>query len=98
MRHVQNTKKQYKEGGIAAIKPQKRGRREGAKRTLTPAQEKEIQQILVDKTPDQLKFKDCMWSRKTIAELIYEKYKISLPVSTLGVYLARGGDSQSSGR
>ncbi|UUM12061.1 IS630 family transposase [Clostridiaceae bacterium HFYG-1003] len=93
LRHVQNTKKQYKEGGIAGIKPQKRGRREGAKRTLTPAQEKEIQQILVDKTPDQLKFKDCMWSRKTIAELIYEKYKISLPVSTLGVYLARWGFS-----
>ena len=93
LRHVQSTKKQYKEGGIAALKPQKRGRREGAKRTLTPAQEKEIQKILVDKTPEQLKFKECMWSRKNIAELIYEKYKITLPVSTLGVYLARWGFS-----
>ena len=54
LRHVQNTKKQYKEGGIAGIKPQKRGRRVGAKRSLTPALEKEIQQILVGKTTGQL--------------------------------------------
>lgn len=93
LRHVQNTRKQYKVGGMAAIEPKTRGRRQGAKRTLTPAQEKGIMQILVDQTPDQLKFNECMWSRKTIAELIAEQYQISLPVSTLGVYLARWGFS-----
>lgn len=93
LRHVQNTKKQYADGGIAAIKCKTRGRRKGAKRILTPEQEHEIQQVLVDKNPEQLKFKECMWNRKNIAELIQRKYKITLPVSTLGVYLSRWGFS-----
>lgn len=91
--HVSGVKKAYKSNGIAAIKPKVRGRRKGTKRILTPEQEHEIQKILVDKTPDQLRFKECMWSRKNIAELIQQKYKITLPVSTLGVYLARWGFS-----
>ncbi len=93
LRHVQNTKKQYEDGGIEAIKPKQRGRRQGEKRTLTPAQESEIQTIIVDKTPEQLRFKECMWSRKNISELIRQKYGISIPESTLGVYLARWGFS-----
>ncbi len=93
LRHVQNTKKQYEDGGIEAIKPKQRGRRQGEKRTLTPAQESEIQTIIVDKTPEQLRFKECMWSRKNISELIRQKYGIAIPESTLGVYLARWGFS-----
>ena len=57
LRHVQSTLRMYADGGIAAIKPKTRGRRHGAKRTLTPEQEKEIQQIIADKTPEQLRFK-----------------------------------------
>ena len=93
LRHVFNTIRQYKDGGIAAIKPQPRGRRLGEKRTLTPDQEKEIQGIIVDKTPEQLKFRECMWTRKNIAELIHQKYGISMPLVTLGVYLSRWGFS-----
>jgi len=93
LRHVQNTKKQYGDGGIAAIRPKTRGRRKGAKRTLAPDQEKEIQKTLVDKTPEQLHFKECMWNRKNISELIHQKYGIALPESTMGVYLARWGFS-----
>lgn len=91
--HVSGVKKAYDKIGIAGITPKKRGRQPGAKRTLTPEQEKEIQQIIVDKTPEQLRFKECMWSRKNIAELIKQKYKIELPISTLGVYLSRWGFS-----
>lgn len=76
-----------------AIKPKKRGRSVAEKRILTPEQEKEIQQIIVDKSPMQLKFKDCMWTRKNIAELIYQKYKINIKHSTLGYYLERCGFS-----
>jgi len=93
LRHVQNTKKRYAQGGIAGIKPKRRGRRKGEKRTLTAEQEKEIQRVIVDKTPEQLRFKECMWSRKTIAELIRQRQGISIPESTLGVYLARWGFS-----
>ena len=92
-RHVRSVKKQYSEGGLEALKPQKRGRSNGEKRILTPEQEKEIQRIIVDNDPMQLKFKDCMWTRKNISELIYQKYKIRMKLSTLGYYLQRWGFS-----
>jgi transposase len=93
LRHVQSAKKQYAEGGIVAIKPKKRGRRKGEERILTLEQECEIQKIIVDKTPEQLRFKECMWTRNNIRTLILEKYKIGLPLSTLGYYLQRWGFS-----
>ncbi|MDR1627493.1 MAG: winged helix-turn-helix domain-containing protein, partial [Oscillospiraceae bacterium] len=93
LRHVQSTKKQYAQGGIAAIKPKTRGRRKGAERTLTFEQEREIQRIIIDKTPEQLRFKECLWTRSNIRSLILEKYKIDMPLSTLGYYLARWGFS-----
>jgi transposase len=93
LRHVQSTIKQYTSGGIASIKPKKRGRAKGSKRVLTPEQEREIQKIIVDKTPEQLRFKECMWTRSNIRTLILEKYRIDMPLSTLGYYLARWGFS-----
>ena len=92
-RHVRSVKKQYAEGGLAALKPKKRGRSTGEKRILTPEQEKEIQKILVDKDPMQLKFKECMWTRNNIRQLIKEKYGIDIKLSTLGYYLQRWGFS-----
>lgn len=92
-RHVRSVKKKYLKGGLNAIKPQTRGRRQGAKRLLTPEQEKEIKQIIIDKTPDQLKFKECMWCRKNIATLIKERFGVEIKPSTLGYYLERWGFS-----
>ena len=91
--HVSNVKKAYAENGIAGIKPKHQGRKYGEKRILTPAQEKEIQQIIIDKDPLQLKFKECMWTRNNIRQLIKEKYGIDIKLSTLGYYLARWGFS-----
>lgn len=88
-RHVRATKKTYADYGIAGIKPKVRGRRKGEKRILTPEQEREIQNIIVDKTPEQLRFKECMWTRDNIRSLIMQKYKIDMPLSTLGYYLER---------
>lgn len=92
-RHVCAVKKAYAEQGIEGIGQKTRGRRQGEKRTLTPDQEKEVQKIIVDKTPDQLRFKECMWTRNNIRGLIREKYKIDMPLSTLGYYLERWGFS-----
>ena len=50
----------YISDGLKGITPKKRGHRQGAKRILTEDQEKEIKQILIYKTPEQLKFKECM--------------------------------------
>jgi len=88
---VYAAKKAYDEKGIEGIKPQKRGRRPGDKKKLTPEQEWEIIHILVDKTPDQLKFKDCMWSRENVGELIMQKFGIKMPLSTMALYLQRWG-------
>ena len=65
----------------------------GEKRILTSEEEKEIQRIIVDKDPMQLKFKECMWTRKNISELIFRKYGIKMKLSTLGYYLQRWGFS-----
>lgn len=93
-RHVRSVKKQYSQGGLAALKPKKRGRNKGEKRLLTSEQEKEIQKMIVDKDPLQLKFKDCMWTRKNISELIFQKYGVQMKLSTLGYYLQRWGSAK----
>ena len=91
--HVYATKKAYDEKGIEGIKPGKRGRRHGAKRLLTPEQEREIQQAIVDRNPEQLKLPGCMWTRENIRDLIKRKYRIEMPLSTMGYYLSRWGFS-----
>lgn len=87
------TKKAYEEKGIEGIKPGKRGRRHGDKRILTPAQERAIMKTIVDKNPEQLKLKCCLWTRKAIRDYILREYNIDMPLSTLGYYLARWGFS-----
>ena len=61
--HVSNVKKLYEAGGAKALKPAKRGRPAGKNKILTPEQEREIQRIIVDKNPEQLRFKECMSSQ-----------------------------------
>jgi len=90
---VYATKKTYEQGGIEGIKPKTRGRRKGAKRTLTLEQEKNIRQAIIDKTPEQLRFKCCLWTRRAIRDYIQREYKIVIPLSTLGYYLSRWGFS-----
>jgi len=90
---VYKVQKLYNEEGIAGIKLKKRGRRKGANRVLTPEQEREVQNWIVDKDPLQLKLPGCMWTRENIRQLIAEKYGIKLPLSTLGYYLSRWGFS-----
>ena len=89
--HVSNVKKLYAEGGAKALKPAKRGRPAGKNKILTLEQEREIQNIIVDKTPEQMCFKECMWTRNNIRQLIREKYGVDIKLSTLGYYLARWG-------
>jgi len=92
-RHVKATRASYKKDGFAGINLKQRGRKTGDGRTLTPEQEKIIRETIVDKNPDQLKLKGCMWTRKNIAELVKQLYDISMPLSTLGYYLERWGFS-----
>jgi transposase len=83
--------KAYKEQGAKALKSQTRGRREGACRRLNPEQEDQIQKLLIDKTPDQLKLPYALWTRESVKELIKAQLGINLPIRSVGHYLKRWG-------
>jgi transposase len=73
-------------------KPYKtRGRKNGALRTLTYEQEKEIRELIRDKTPEQLKLPFALWTRKSIRDLIDIRMGIKIPIRTVGQYLLRWG-------
>ena len=83
--------KKYKAEGAKALKNKKRGRKYGEQRTLTKEQEREVQKLIQDKTPDQLKMAFALWNRKAITELIFRLYSIKMPIRTVGDYLKRWG-------
>lgn len=83
--------KSYQTEGLKGIRSQKRGRQKGDHRTLAPDQEKEIQNLIVDKTPDQYQLTFALWTRQAVQELIRLRLKISLPLRTVGEYLKRWG-------
>ncbi|KMQ49328.1 transposase [Chitinispirillum alkaliphilum] len=68
-----------------------RGRRVGQLRTLSPQQEKEIRELIRDKTPEQLKLPFALWTRKSIRDLICRRIGIKIPIRTIGEYLKRWG-------
>jgi len=79
----------YKREGKSAIKIQKRGRKLGAKKTLSPKQEADLIQRLIDTTPHQLKFNYVLWTRESVQKLIKYDCDIDMPISTVGKYLQR---------
>lgn len=83
--------RRHRAGGIKALASRRRGRRLGAQRRLTSAQEREIQRLLVERTPDQLKFPYALWTRQAVVELIARRAGIRLPIRTAGEYLRRWG-------
>lgn len=83
--------KKFKEGGWASLKKQKRGREKGDGRLLSPEQEMEVQKVICDKTPDQLKLKYALWSRDAIRDLIKSRYKIEYALQSLSPILKRWG-------
>ena len=81
----------YMRGGLKAIKPGIRGRKSGSLRTLSPEQETEIQNVLIDKTPMQYKFPFALWTRDAVRLVIKKLYKLEVPIRTVGEYLSRWG-------
>lgn len=81
----------YQTTGEKGLEAKKRGRKEGEQRTLTESQEKGIQHLICDKTPDQLKLNFALWTRKAVRELIVRQTDIKMPIRTIGEYLKRWG-------
>lgn len=90
-RHAQSTWKKYSEGGLKAIALKSMGRPKGVNKKLTPEQEKKIQQVIIDKYPNQLKLKGFLWDIKNICGLTKDLYGIEMPNSTMSVFLKRWG-------
>jgi len=83
----------YENEGPGALRSAKRGRKKDGSRKLTPAQEKEVQKVIADKTPDQLKMPFALWTRRAVCDLVEERYRVRLPERTCGDYLKRWGFS-----
>ena len=79
----------YMTGGKKALKLQHPGPVKGTNGILSAEQEKEIQRLIIDKTPDQLKLPFVLWDRKAIVALIRHQYDIVIAIRTVGKYLNR---------
>jgi len=78
-------------GGLDALQARRRGRRSGTHRTLTAVQERTIQRLIAEKTPDQLRLPFALWTRAAVGDLIRRRYARRMPVRTIGHYLRRWG-------
>lgn len=81
----------YQCEGMKGLRPKIRGRRCGEKRHLSIDQEKEIQRLIVDKCPEQLKLPFVLWTREAVRDLIKRRYSFNMPIRTVGEYLHRWG-------
>ena len=83
--------KAFRHGGWKAVSIHRAGRPVGSGRMLTAEQETKIQQLIQDRTPDQLKLTYALWTRQAVSELIEAVYGIRLTVRNMGKYLKRWG-------
>jgi transposase len=81
----------YVRDGMKAISMRRRGRRVGACRSLNSEQEQELKNLVIDKTPDQLKLPFALWTRQAVKEVIRDRYRIEMPIRSVGEYLKRWG-------
>ncbi len=84
----------YKAKGLAGIVAKKQGRPKHSGRSLSQQQEKYIQSLIANKTPEQLSLKFALWTRATVGQLIKDKLGIQLAPSTVGKYLRAWGFTQ----
>jgi transposase len=81
----------YRQAGVEALEARRRGRALGSGRALSEQQGKEIRQTLQTRTPRACGLGWANWSRAAVAELIDQRYGLSLTVQAVGVYLRRWG-------
>jgi transposase len=81
----------FKQDGMGGIKSGQRGRPAGSCRTLSPAQEEQIQCMICDHRPEQLKLDFALWTRAAVMLLIERECGIRIPVRSVGEYLKRWG-------
>lgn len=83
----------YESQGLKGLRDTKRGVKSEDKKLLSTKQEKEIQHMILDTMPDQLKLPYSLWTRKAVKELIERELGVILAITTTGYYLRSWGYS-----
>jgi len=81
----------YEKHGWDALKPRKRGPKDGANMQLEESQQKSIRSKLIDNDPEQLKLPFALWTREAVGELIERETGLELDLRQVGRYLKRWG-------
>ena len=79
----------YRRGGEKALNGAKRGRRKSIQ--LEPWQAAQTVRTITDHCPDQVKLPWALWTRDAVAQLIKERYDLTVSRWTAGRYLKRWG-------
>lgn len=58
---------------------------------MSAIQELEIQKMIIDTMPDQLKLDFALWTRKAVKELVEREFGVILAINTMGDYLRKWG-------
>jgi transposase len=88
---VSNWSKRYGNKGSKGLSDSKRGAKSANCKLLTSEQENQIQQMIIDKYPQQYKLAFALWTGKAVRELVEQQFGIVLARSTMGYYLRSWG-------
>jgi transposase len=83
--------KKHKEYGNAGLKDKTRGVKSEDKKLLSSIQEKQVQKMILDTMPDQLKLPYALWTRKAVKDLVKRELGVVLAINTMGDYLRKWG-------
>jgi transposase len=88
---ISSWNKSYKLLGIKGLRAKPKGPSPEKVKLLTTEQEIEIQKMIIDTMPDQLKLSFSLWTRKAVKELVERELSIVLAINTMGDYLRSWG-------
>src|SRR5680860_924430 len=88
---VSSWMKAFNLNGNKGLKDNVRGVKSEDKKLLSKNQEQQIQKMIIDVMPDQLKLNYALWTRKAVKELVEREFGIVLAVNTMGDYLRSWG-------
>jgi transposase len=80
-----------KREGVGSLTEKPRGRRVGACRKLTMAQEVWLREQVIGHTPQQLTLPFALWTRRAIRDLIQARFGVDVQDRLIGKYLKRWG-------
>lgn len=88
---ITNWVKKFRSQGSKGLKGMKRGVKSEDKKLLSSLHERQVQDMICDTMPDQLKLPYALWTRKAVMELIELEFGIKLAITTTGDYLRSWG-------